>query len=78
VPYGADATTCSRFFDHHASNGHTEAINGRLEALRRNTLRFRKLNQPNPLTTALRRTPTRHQRTLNYEEPVYRWVQVAA
>jgi transposase len=26
------------FFDHHASNGPTEAINGRLEALRRNAL----------------------------------------
>jgi transposase len=31
------------FFDHHASNGPTEAINGRLEALRRNALGFRKL-----------------------------------
>ena len=29
------------FFDHHASNGPTEAINGRLEALRRNALGFR-------------------------------------
>ena len=28
------------FFDHHASNGPTEAINGRLEALRRNALGF--------------------------------------
>jgi transposase len=26
------------YFDHHASNGPTEAINGRLEALRRNAL----------------------------------------
>lgn len=32
------------FFDHHASNGPTEAINGRLEALRRNALGFRNLN----------------------------------
>jgi transposase len=31
------------FFDHHASNGRTEAINGRLEALRRNALGFRNL-----------------------------------
>jgi transposase len=31
------------FFDHHASNGPTEAINGRLEALRRNALGFRNL-----------------------------------
>jgi transposase len=28
-------------FDHHASNGPTEAINGRLETLRRNALGFR-------------------------------------
>ena len=28
------------FFDHHASNGPTEAINGRLEAFRRNALGF--------------------------------------
>ena len=31
------------YFDYHASNGPTEAINGRLEALRRNALRFRNL-----------------------------------
>jgi Transposase len=31
------------FFDHHANNGPTEAINGRLEALRRNALGFRNL-----------------------------------
>jgi transposase len=31
------------FFDHHISNGPTEAINGRLEALRRNALGFRNL-----------------------------------
>jgi transposase len=31
------------FFDYHASNGPTEAINGRLEALRRNALGFRNL-----------------------------------
>ncbi len=30
-------------FDHHASNGPTEAINGRLEALRRNALGFSNL-----------------------------------
>jgi hypothetical protein len=33
------------FFDHHASNGPTEAINGRLEALRRDALGFRNLTQ---------------------------------
>ena len=31
------------FFDHHASYGPTEAINGRLEALRGNALGFRNL-----------------------------------
>jgi transposase len=31
------------YFDHHASNGPTEAINGRLEVLRRNALGFRNL-----------------------------------
>lgn len=31
------------YFDHHASNGPTEAINGRLEALRRNAPGFRNL-----------------------------------
>jgi transposase len=31
------------YFDHHASNGPTEAINGRLESLRRNALGFRNL-----------------------------------
>jgi hypothetical protein len=33
------------FFDHHASNGPTEAINDRREALRRNALGFRNLTQ---------------------------------
>lgn len=31
------------YFDHHTSNGPTEAINGRLESLRRNALGFRNL-----------------------------------
>jgi transposase len=31
------------YFDHQPSNGPTEAINGRLEALRRNALGFRNL-----------------------------------
>ena len=31
------------YFTHRASNGPTEAINGRLEALRRNALGFRNL-----------------------------------
>ncbi|PBA28945.1 hypothetical protein CKJ65_25545 [Mycobacterium intracellulare] len=34
------------FFDHHASNGPTEAINGRLEALRRDALGFRNRSCP--------------------------------
>jgi transposase len=38
------------FFDHHASNGPTEAFNGRLDALRRNALGFR---NPHPLPLAL-------------------------
>ena len=33
------------YFDHRASNGPTEAINGRLEAVRRNALGFRNLTQ---------------------------------
>jgi transposase len=33
------------FFDHHASNGPTEAINGQLEALRRNALPSGALHQ---------------------------------
>jgi transposase len=59
------------FFDHHASNGPTEAINGRLEALRRKCAR---IPQPHALQTALtaaqRRPALTHQCTLNYEEPV--------
>ena len=43
VPYGARRDDILAFFDHHASNGPTEAINGRLEALRRNALGFRNL-----------------------------------
>ncbi|WP_164874077.1 transposase [Rhodococcus spongiicola] len=31
------------YFDHHASNGPTEGINGRLEAVRRNALGVRNL-----------------------------------
>ena len=54
----------------HASNGPTEAINGRLE-LRRNALGFTNLSHPLPLalTTAQRRTPHTRRCTLNYEEP---------
>jgi Transposase len=59
------------FFDHHASNGPTEATNERLEALRRNALGTPKPHPlPNPLAPAQRRTPTIRQRTLNYEEPL--------
>jgi hypothetical protein len=40
APYRADILA---FIDHHASIGPTEAINGRLEAVRRNALGFRNL-----------------------------------
>ena len=53
------------YFTHRASNGPTEAINGRLEALRRNALGLPQPDQlPHPLTAALR-SP----RTLIPEEP---------
>jgi transposase len=39
----ADRGTLLAFFDHYASNGPTEAVNGRLEALRRDALGFRNL-----------------------------------
>jgi transposase len=59
------------FFDHHVSNGPTEAINGRLEALRRNALGFRNITHlSNPFTAAQRRTPRTRQCTLNSEGPV--------
>jgi hypothetical protein len=55
------------FFDHRAANGPTEAINGRLEALRRNATR---IPQPRPLpltlTAAQRSAPPTCQGTLNY------------
>ena len=58
------------FFDHHTSNGPTEAINGRLEALRRNALGFRNLTHYR--WRSLLRSGALHatrQRTVNYEEP---------
>ncbi|WP_318263170.1 transposase [Mycolicibacterium goodii] len=65
------------FFDHHTSNGPTEAINGRLEALRRNALGFLKPHPiPTALTTTQRRPAPTGQCTLNYEEPVI--VQIGA
>jgi transposase len=54
------------FFDHHASNGPTEAINGRLEALRRNALGFRNLTH-----LALAFTPTQR-RTLGVLRSAHR------
>lgn len=61
------------YFDDHASNGPTEAINGRLEALRRNALGFR---NPNPLPTvlnaALRQPRPTDRCTLIPEEPQMR------
>jgi transposase len=44
------------YFDHHASNGPTEAINGRLEALRRNALGHRRLVDDTHLAGARRST----------------------
>jgi transposase len=57
------------FFDHHASNRPTEAINGRLEALRRNTLGFRNLTHYRIRSLLQRRAPLTRQCTLNHEEP---------
>src|ERR1700746_3784042 len=54
------------FFDHHASNGPTEAISGRLEALRRNAPGFRNLTIPTALTPAPRCPARTRQCTLNY------------
>ncbi|GAB4995591.1 hypothetical protein MAHJHV63_02710 [Mycobacterium avium subsp. hominissuis] len=60
------------FFDHHAANGPTEAINGRLESLRKRPW----IPQPRPLPMALtapqRRSSRTRQCTVNYEEPVFR------
>jgi transposase len=50
------------FFDHHASNGPTEAINGRLEALRRKRPR---IPQPHKLPTAFAPAQRRSPPTLN-------------
>ena len=53
-----------------ASNGPTEAINRRLEAMRRNALGFQKPHALSPaFSTEQRRTPHTRQSTLNYEEP---------
>jgi hypothetical protein len=53
------------YFDHHASNGPTEAINGRLQRPR--------IPQPHPLptalTAALRQPNPTDRRTQNPEEP---------
>ena len=46
------------YFDHHASNGPTEAINGRLEALRRNALGFRNLTHYRLALTTAQRQPS--------------------
>ncbi|WP_370486091.1 transposase [Mycobacterium sp. pUA109] len=42
------------YFDHHACNGPTEAINGRLEALCCNALRFHNLTHDRTIPTPLR------------------------
>ncbi len=58
------------YFDHHASNGPTEAINGHLEALRRNALGFRSLTPlASTLTTALRQPRPTNRYTPKLEEP---------
>lgn len=57
------------FFDHHAANGSTEAINGRLEALMPQRPRIPQPHAlPLALTPALRHTPPTHRCTVNYEE----------
>jgi hypothetical protein len=43
LPLGRRRADVLAYFDHQASNGPTEAINGRLEALRRNALGFQNL-----------------------------------
>jgi len=58
------------FFDHHASNGPTEAMNVRLEALRRNALGFRNLTHYRWRSFLHSGAPHTRQRTLNYEEHV--------
>src|ERR1700758_4049744 len=71
TPGGPKAVkTTLPFFDHHASNGPTEAINGRREALRRNALGFRNLIHCHP--RSLLHSGALHaliSALLNYEEP---------
>ncbi|MBV8348951.1 MAG: transposase [Mycolicibacterium sp.] len=56
-----------RVFDHPASNKPTEAINGRLKALRRNALGFRNFTHYRWRSLAAqRRTPLTRQCTVNY------------
>jgi hypothetical protein len=62
--FGADVLA---YFDLHAPNGPTEAINGRPEALRRSALEFRNLTHYRILTTALRQPGP-----ADPEEPDYR------
>ena len=58
------------YFDHHASNGAAEAINGRLEALRRSALGSGTSPATDPLTAALRQPRPTDQCTLIPEEPL--------
>ena len=58
------------YFDHHVSNGPTEAINGRLEALRKRARIPQPHSLPTALTAALRQPHPTDQRTLIPEEPV--------
>lgn len=71
APCGAAAPTSWPSSTTTPPNGPTEAINGRLEALRRERTR---IPQPHPLplalTAAQRRPALTRQCTLNYEEPV--------
>jgi len=77
------------FFDHHASNGPTEAINGRVEALRRNAPGFRNLTHYrwrslphggalHSLSTSFRRQarPTRYMVPANDTHPLVSTIRV--
>jgi transposase len=60
------------YFDHHTSNGPTEAINGRLEALRRNALGFRNLTHYRIRSLLLRQPHPPHRCTLKPESQITR------
>jgi hypothetical protein len=57
------------FFHHHASNGPTEAINCRLEALRRNAVDSATSPKNRWRSLLHSGAPPTHQWIMNYEEP---------